>query len=194
MRILFVFLLILCLLWAWCLPGNEVETLSMYMYNGVKLPALPEYDMEYAYIAENAVVKGWYVLFVSDKPLVYNKLENKMIRQEGTTVMRSACSGEAWGEFASHDADSLLAPIWANYDVEDTNGDVHMKATEPAKLWEHSRSFLIGMAIGLLVHLLPEGKSYLFNDDTGLLIINRDDGSLSYAFSESDFSLKVTEV
>ena len=192
MRILFIFLLMLCLLWAWCLPGNEVETVSMYMYNGVKLPALPEYDMEYAYIAENAVVKGWYVLFVSDKPLVYNKLENKMIRQEGTTVMRSACSGEAWGEFASHDADSLLAPIWANYDVEDTNGDVHMEATEPAKFWAHAKSFLIGFALGLFGYDIH--PDYVFDPETGLLSIYNDTGSLSYEFSENDFSLKVTEV
>lgn len=135
----------------------------MYMYNGVKLHALPEYDTDaypYAYIAQNAVVKDWYVLFVSDKPLVYNKLENNMTRQEGTTVMRCLNWDETWGEFVAHESDTLLPPIWANYDVLDTNGDVHMKATEPAKLWLHAKSFLIGLSLGLAgkPFPLPQGK------------------------------------
>lgn len=160
MRITLILLLILCLLWAWCLPGNEVETVSMYMYNGVKLPALPEFEYEYAYIAENVAIKGWYALFVSDKAFVYDKLTNTMIRQDGSTVMRCVCTGEAWGEFVAHESDSLLAPIWANYDVLDTNGDVRLYATEPAKMWENARSFLIGLAIAFAGKPLPisQGK------------------------------------
>ena len=163
MRILFIFLLILCLLWASCPPGNEVETVDMYLYNGVKLPALPEYDTETyecAYIAENVAMKGWYALFISDAPLVYDKLTNTMIRPDGCTVMRSTSSGESWSEFLAHDADSLLAPIWANYEVKDTNGGTHMERSEPAKFWEHSRSFLIGLALGLAGKPLPisQGK------------------------------------
>ena len=58
------------------------------------------------------------------------------------------------------------------------------------------KSFAMGLMMGLVGHPLPqvEGKSYLFDPDTGLLVIGRDDGSLDYLFSEADFSLTVTEV
>jgi hypothetical protein len=135
----------------------------------VKLPTLPEFEYDYAYIAENVAIKGWYALFVSDKAFVYDKLTNTMIRQDGSTVMRCVCTGEAWGEFVAHDADSLLAPIWANYDVLDTNGDVRLYATEPAKMWENARSFLIGLAMAFAGKPLPisqgekEPVAYLYN-------------------------------
>lgn len=58
------------------------------------------------------------------------------------------------------------------------------------------KSFAMGLMLGLVGHPLPqaEGKSYEFDWGTGLLVIARDDGSLDFAFSEEDFSLKVTEV
>ena len=163
--------MILCLMWAWCLPGNEVETVSMYMYNGVKLPALPEYDTDaypYGFIAESVVMKGSYALYISDKPFVYNKLKNNMNPFDGSTVLYSpSYDGGDWQEFSAFPSDGMPAPIWANYDVLDTNGDVHMEATEPAKLWLHAKSFLIGLALGLVGKPLPpserEPVAFLYN-------------------------------
>ena len=58
------------------------------------------------------------------------------------------------------------------------------------------KSFVKGLLMGLVGHPLPqvEWKSYQFDEESGLLVIGRDDGSLSYEFSDSDFSLKVSEV
>ena len=58
------------------------------------------------------------------------------------------------------------------------------------------KSFAMGLMMGLVGHPLPEipGQSHVFDGETGLLVIARDDGSLDYAFSEEDFSLTVTEV
>lgn len=158
-------------MWAWCLPGNEVETVDMYMYNGVKLPALPDYDTDaypYGFIAESVVMKGSYALYISDKPFVYNKLKNNMNPSDGSTVLYSpSYDGEDWQEFSDFARDGMPAPIWANYDVLDTNGDVHMEATEPAKLWVHAKSFLIGLALGMVGKPLPpserEPVAFLYN-------------------------------
>ena len=58
------------------------------------------------------------------------------------------------------------------------------------------KSFALGLMMGLVGHLLPQAEesSYVFDPETGLLVIARDDGSLDFSFSEQDFSLKVTEV
>lgn len=59
------------------------------------------------------------------------------------------------------------------------------------------RSLVTGLIAGLFGHGIYEAENdtnYAFNSDEGLLIINRDDGSLDYSFSETDFSLTVTEV
>lgn len=58
------------------------------------------------------------------------------------------------------------------------------------------KSFTMGLLCGLVGHPLPEipGQSHVFDGETGLLVIARDDGSLEYAFSEEDFSLEVREV
>lgn len=58
------------------------------------------------------------------------------------------------------------------------------------------KSFAMGLLCGLVGHPLPEAEeaSHLFDPETGLLVVARDDGSLDYAFSEEDFSLEVREV
>ena len=58
------------------------------------------------------------------------------------------------------------------------------------------KSFTMGLLCGLVGHPLQEaeGESYLFDGETGFLVIARDDGSLEYTFSEEDFSLEVREV
>lgn len=57
------------------------------------------------------------------------------------------------------------------------------------------RSFVLGLLMGLFGNgLQGENASHYFDSETGLLMINRDDGSLDYAFSDGDFSLVVTEV
>ena len=58
------------------------------------------------------------------------------------------------------------------------------------------KSFAMGLLCGLVGHPLPEaeGASHLFDGESGLLVVARDDGSLDYAFSEEDFSLEVREV
>jgi hypothetical protein len=174
------------------------------MYNGVKLPALPEYDTDaypYAYIAKNLLIDGAYALFISDGEFIYDKTTNTMIRAEGSIVLYCTCRNDAWNsEFNDFTSDSLLAPIWANYNVKDTNGNVHMAASKPKKMWENARSFLIGLAMGLVGKPLPlpqvqvEQESYIFDAGSGTLTIYKDDGSLSYSFSDESLRLTVSEV
>ena len=62
---------------------------------------------------------------------------------------------------------------------------------------EKMKSFVKGIILGLMGTPLPIPEAqepYVFDPDTGYLVINRDDGSLMYNFNQQDFSLQVTEV
>lgn len=60
------------------------------------------------------------------------------------------------------------------------------------------KSFVKGMLMGLVGHPLPdipgEQASYVFDQGSGTLTIYKDDGSLSYSFSDESLRLTVLEV
>ena len=108
--------------------------MSLYRYGvSILLPALPESDAAflYKYIAENAVMKGYYALFISDKPFVYDTANNVIVPTDGATVKRSSCSGDTWSEFVDHSATELLVAEWCNETILDTEGNEFLVGTEP---------------------------------------------------------------
>lgn len=57
-------------------------------------------------------------------------------------------------------------------------------------------SFKLGLAIGLRgekLNLYTQPPAYVWDEETGELIINRDDGSLGFLFDQDAFHLTVTE-
>lgn len=63
---------------------------------------------------------------------------------------------------------------------------------------ERMRSFVKGMLMGLVGHPLPDiptdQASYVFDQGSGTLTIYKDDGSLSYSFSDESLRLTISEV
>ena len=167
MKELIIILLVLCLLMAGYGPESEVD--KVYLFNGTKLPELPEFDAEFfAYISAHPLIEGAYALYVSDMEPVYAWDTNTMIPAEGATVQWARCWNDEWSELSDSDADSTLPPIWANFDVKDADGKVYLDASQPVEMWEHAKSFLIGLALGLAGKPLPisQGKepiAYLYN-------------------------------
>lgn len=65
------------------------------------------------------------------------------------------------------------------------------------RMTKKMKCFVKGIILGMVGKSLPIPEAqepYVFNPDTGHLVINRDDGSLNYNFNQQDFSLQVTEV
>lgn len=120
---------------------NAVERKPVaYLYNGVQLPALPEWDKEaypYAVLSEHTDGDGSiYYRFVA--------LPNKrvvVLPDSGVTTMNTFSetgykfTGTGWVEHRL-----LFAyPIWANYDVyrrEADGGALYLAASDPVPVYE----------------------------------------------------------
>ena len=128
------------------LPVRKKQPIA-YSYNGVILPALPEWDRErYPYMcmttnSSNSVVN----LHMSSEPVVYDgKLNVTMIRTAYVPKPRLFVSwtenNNAWGEIAEPSTDYNIyysnPLIWTNTDIVKSNGDVYMAASEPVPVYE----------------------------------------------------------
>ena len=159
MKELIIILLVLCLLMAGYGPESEVD--KVYLFNGTKLPELPEFNAEsFAYISAHPLIEGAYALYVSDLEPVYSWDTNTMTPAEGATVQWARCWNDEWSELSDWDADSTLPPIWSNFNVKGADGKAYLDASQQVEMWEHTKSFLIGLALGLAGKPLPisQGK------------------------------------
>lgn len=130
------------------------QTPVAYLYNGVRLPPLPEWDREkYLYVYIWAV--GWthpsdyitmYKLDVCSSPIRYGMVDGELSAylEAGTESAMYNCpktDGEfkAW-EYHSEYVLSKTAkvyPFWTNHDViSDTDGSVYYAASDPVPVYE----------------------------------------------------------
>ena len=134
--------------------------MANYLYNGVELPALPEWDKAkypYAVIGTFTTYGGddgftlltnkrlWllkepYVLGSKFGALYYIKTPETLANPEaGTTYCYFNCLEEnnyaVWEFFEEKEADgngmTINAPEWSNYDVYTTDGTLYLAASEP---------------------------------------------------------------
>lgn len=173
---------------------------AVYLYNGVRLPKLPEWDKEAYPLCIICEGEERFVLrcYSSNK---------KGVLQSGVPIfigdIRFILSDEVWVQTDyRYDGD---VSIWANYDlmywIVDDEYALYLAASDPVPLYGYMtakmKSFVKGIILGLVGTPLPlptPQDPYVFDPDTGYLVINRDDGSLMYNFNQQDFSLQVTEV
>ena len=124
-----------------------------YLYNGVQLPKLPEWDeVTYPYALMYRRLPGTIELCVFDgEPYTY-RLNEKLYTGLNTKVMagRSNYTGTYWTELSYNEVtpmaqiDGSVLPtdnypsyyIWANYDVLDEDGTVMHPKTEPIPVYE----------------------------------------------------------
>ena len=139
------------------LPISGGEPVA-YLYNGVSLPKLPEWDREtYPYVVMDlGVVLGTItisVYFVKEpKHLCFEHVEyeiKSIYIEAGETFQRCTMNGKSYEELAEKEWNPIKEVTedngkyvrdycvkWANYDVLDTDGTVYLAASEPIPVHE----------------------------------------------------------
>ena len=127
------------------LPRAQKEPVA-YLYNGVRLPKLPEWDREkypYAYIWFGSTLKRLYVLSEASHMTMTDSGGNACIGAEaGTTYMvaNTYVGNATWGSFTSYTEEEpkvLSSSVgWANYDIRNADGTLYLSASEPIPVYE----------------------------------------------------------
>lgn len=127
------------------LPEVQKEPVA-YLYNGVRLPKLPEWDREkypYAYIWFGSTLKRLYILQEASHMTMTDSGGNACIGVEaGTTYMaaNTHVGNATWGPFTSYTAEepkALSSSVgWANYDIRNADGTLYLSASEPIPVYE----------------------------------------------------------
>lgn len=105
-----------------------------WLYNGVRLPKLPEWDKEtypYAVLVEhNSATPYW--LAVSTTAFVNNL---------GLCQVKGDCrvfpfKNDVWGEIETFSGLSIPLPFWTNTDFLNRDGTLYLAASEPIPVYE----------------------------------------------------------
>ena len=132
-------------------PVSIVQQLEpvAYLYNGVQLPKLPQWDKTqypYAYIYQKGTFSIYgdnYVLALTSLPLVRSGLN---VKNEDTAMLKYTYiidqsedvewvdNGASIG--SANLAQSIANPIWANYDIMRDDDSVYLAASEPVPVYE----------------------------------------------------------
>lgn len=132
-----------------------------YLYNGVRLPALPEWDsVKYPYavisLYENQDYKCYVMDISANEYIAYEKYQTQVgnslniitpcmifslrdsegigtTSADGEWVLSNDLSGETEKYFRNGKYYSLF---WANYDVSGSDGTVYLPASEPVPVYE----------------------------------------------------------
>lgn len=113
---------------------------KFFLYNGVELPALPEWDKTvypyaFIYIVTLDGTTGVYTLVVSSSSVMgYDG--NGIICPSATVGQRYTVSEDSWAAASASDdfyikRDNLIYTVWANFDVLNSDGSVYVAASEP---------------------------------------------------------------
>ena len=114
-----------------------------YLYNGVQLPYLPDWDKSkypYAWLDGNLYGERWSIdLVVSAKPLLYRSKSNEI--NTGDCAFRYwVFENGVWEEMSEYPDGGVLileGLIWANHDVlYEDSGEVYFAASEPVPVYE----------------------------------------------------------
>ena len=144
---------------------------KFFLYNGVKLPALPEWDKTvypyaFIYIVTLDGTTGVYTLVVSSSSVMgYDG--NGIICTAANVGQRYTVSGEEWAAAAGSDdfyikRDNLIYTVWANFDVLNSDGSVYVAASEPVPVVEKFpiREWIGWLLAGLCSRPLPLSVVY----------------------------------
>lgn len=126
--------------------GGVVKEPVAYLYNGVRLPELPEWDKTaypYAIIAQlSNDTYGTYYALVVTKMNPYH-LENGVHFDtsdgKGGDPKKSYCYTpySEWGEFAeTYTWQMTKTVVWTNADILNEDGTVYLAASDPVPVYE----------------------------------------------------------
>jgi hypothetical protein len=130
--------------------------MAKYLYNGIELPALPEYDSEtYPYVALISTLQDYYLL-CSKLPFVYKIINGQgAIRNPSettTTAYRYYISKNFGGDWSDDSPDGgthnfnpnagMTDCVWANYNVLNLDGTIYLAASDPVPVVEAYTSYV----------------------------------------------------
>lgn len=135
------------------IAGQRRKKPVAYLYNGVRLPALPEWDRvkyPYAFIISYAASTDYTNIdfIVCNNPLTYTKSLRPIdfSYYYAVSLHGDGCSfdleNDEWVIWnvdvllsANYDADKIQF-LWSNHDILDTNDNVYLAATDPIPVYE----------------------------------------------------------
>lgn len=151
-----------------------------YLYNGIELPALPNWDKAaYPYAVVNKGVKGLYNLYCSSVSFTAYEDDygNINVSHENSTMLHYQCmtaeyaygASDGWVEKSTLSND-VGGVFWTNADIFFADGTLYLSASDPVPVtipkWAHMNSFLKGLALGLAgkpLALAKQPVAYLYN-------------------------------
>lgn len=116
---------------------TEKEPIA-YLYNGVQLPPLPEWDKEtYPYCIITAIGAKYYFRAYTD-PIVGGSATGRFADGSAEQIYCTLADG-AWGSFASSTVTSVNTSqtVWTNHDmISSSDGTVYFAASDPIPVYE----------------------------------------------------------
>lgn len=107
--------------------------MANYLYNGVELPALPEWDKEtypYAVIWIAFVTNAIYLDILKE----FDFSSAGILHTTKEDSLFALCSGDSWSEFKASTSDSQIVGSqikWTNTDILNEDGSVYLAASDP---------------------------------------------------------------
>lgn len=139
------------------LPISKREPVA-YLYNGVRLPKLPESELPYAVVEEwestfdGYTGKVFFLSFYSEKiewkqegeqwfmpgkVLTYSTTDSAKIAEYYDRISGPGAVGlNVWGTCTEEDGIAADNPIWTNTDFINADGSVYLAASEPIPVYE----------------------------------------------------------
>lgn len=124
-------------------PYSKPRKPTAYLYNGIRLPALPDLVYPNAYIQET-IVKGYFWLRVCESPAVWETYTNGNLRLEKVGNEKAyylTPESQIWDErpcalVIHNEGTEGNKLIWANNDVYKPDGSILVLASEPVPVYE----------------------------------------------------------
>lgn len=149
-----------------------------YLYNGVRLPKLPEWDKEkYPYAAIlsfNEDYSVWVDLYVAENPLYLERISGGNCIPRNTQYMHWSMDGIAvqdWGQGNPNRTIGggvnvgLPVYVWSNYDYLYDDGELYHSATNPVPVYTSGE---------VAVSALRSSDGYILQDANGLYLIPKE--------------------
>ena len=114
-------------------PDDPAGDPVAYLYNGVKLPPLPEWDREvypYAVIVQNNSDSEIYSFMVDDEPFTVGAAGDTERLFPGASYKHND------GEWVSASGQINCKAIWTNTDLYTTDGALSLERSDPVPVYE----------------------------------------------------------
>jgi hypothetical protein len=110
---------------------------TAYLYNGVRLPALPEWDKEtYPYACIGKMSTDSFINVCSSSPFA---VIDGVCSFKGAVLHNAYNKFGEWSGFTSFNLSSYLSysdVLWTNTDILNSDGSVYLSASDPIPVYE----------------------------------------------------------